>query len=63
MDVDVDMDDSGVSGVSGCGEDDAEYGGAPAWTGTGGGMGFGGEVDGGAGAGGSGAGASGEGRP
>ena len=41
------MDDSGVSGVSGCGEDDAEYGGAPACTGTGGGMGFGGEVDGG----------------
>ena len=51
-DVEVDMDDSGVSGVSGVlGEDDEEeeavYGGAPACTGTGGGIGFGGEVDGG----------------
>ncbi len=47
-DVEVDMDDSGVSGVSGVlGEDEAEYGGAPAWTGTGGGIGFGGDVDGG----------------
>ena len=54
-DVEVDMDDSGVSGVSGVfGEDDedeeeeeAVYGGAPACTGTGGGIGFGGEVDGG----------------
>ena len=47
-DVDVDIDDSGVSGVSGVlGVDVPEYGGAPAWTGTGGGMGFGGDVDGG----------------
>ena len=36
---------SGVSGV--WGDDDTEYGGAPAWTGTGGGIGFGGDVDGG----------------
>ncbi len=47
-DVEVDMDDSGVSGVSGVlDEDVAEYGGAPARTGTGGGIGFGGDVEGG----------------
>ena len=47
-DVEVDIDESGVSGVPGVyGDDDAECGGAPACTGTGGGIGFGGEVDGG----------------
>ena len=48
VDVDDDIVDSGVSGVSGVwGDDETEYGGAPACTGTGGGMGFGGDVDGG----------------
>ena len=47
VDVDDDIVDSGVSGVSGVwGDDETEYGGAPACTGTGGGMGFGGDVDG-----------------
>ena len=49
VDVNDDMVDSGVSGVSGVwGNDETEYSGALACTGTGGGgMGFGGDVDGG----------------
>ena len=48
VDVNDNMVDSGVSGVSGVwGDDETESGRAPACTGTGGGMGFGGDVDGG----------------
>ena len=48
VNVNDDMVDSGVSGVSGVwGDDETEYGGALACTGTGGGMGLGGDVDGG----------------
>ena len=48
VDDDDDMVHSGVSGVSGVwGDDETAYGGAPACTGTRGGMGFGGDIDGG----------------
>ena len=45
VDVDDDMVDSGVLGV--WGDNETEYGGAPACTGTGDGISFGGDVDGG----------------